>query len=156
MDKLKQFYSEVDWTENTFVPMAYKFPIIRVLQRKTQFQSCTETAIPFFVKKIQNFENYTQTAILFFFFFFYSEIQNFKVERNDYPFFFQKNTKFWKLYPVIRFLQRNTKFGKCTEIAIRFFSQRNTEFWKLYSNGHLYFSQGNTRSNYLSTRFSTF
>ena len=31
------------------------------------------------------------------------------------------------------------------------FLQRNIEFWKLYPNSHLYFPQGNTKSNNLSS-----
>ena len=67
--------------------------------------------------------------------YFYSEIQNFKVVLK---------------WPFV-FLQRNAKFWNCTQAAISLFLQWNTEFWKLYPNDHLFFPQGNTKSNYLSS-----
>ena len=48
------------------------------------------------------------------------------------------------------FLQQNTKFYSCIQTAIRFL-EGNREFLKLYPNGHSYFPQGNTKSNYLSS-----
>ena len=70
------------------------------------------------------------------------------------------------------FYSEMQNFENCAQTSIRFFTmkhkilktatkrpfmflQRNTEFWKLYPNGHSYFPQRNTKSDYfINNQFS--